>query len=180
MLYGLAKHRVFTRLALAESLVSLSAIAFFTSKSDLWSAAIASTVVLILNRGLLTPMLLCRHLEYSVGRYMTEIASRPMGVGLVTSLALVVSRATWLPGDSLIHIMAAGAVVVDGENGILVGHWADDVARGIRRFLDLTSPERQRMGRMARHRVQRYNVDHFVSAWRELYESLSIGARLAA
>src|SRR5205823_9225094 len=25
--------------------------------------------------------------------------------------------------------------VVDGENGILVGHWADDVARGIRRFL---------------------------------------------
>ena len=62
MLYGLAKHRVFTRLALAESLVSLSAVAYFTSAGDLWKAAVASTAVLTVNRGLLTPMLLCRHL----------------------------------------------------------------------------------------------------------------------
>ena len=35
MLYGLAKHQVFTQLMLAESLLSLSAIAYFTSAGDL-------------------------------------------------------------------------------------------------------------------------------------------------
>jgi len=110
ILYGLGKHKVLSMMLLLEAGLSLCAIAYFTSIGEFRGAAIGATAVLILNRGCATPVLLCRELSYPVGRYMAEVAGRPMAVMLATTALLWFSRATWLPGDGFLQIVAAGAV----------------------------------------------------------------------
>lgn len=60
----------------------------------------------------------------------------------------------------------------DGENGFLVERNAEGVVQGITRFLALSQDRRRAMGERARQDVEKYSLENFVAAWRELYKNL--------
>ena len=100
MLYGLGKHQTVSRLLLVESVLSMLLIYHFATRADLVSAAAASAALMVLNRGVVTPYLLCRQLTYPVRRYVVEIAARPLAAGLFVAAILWVCRVTWLAGKT--------------------------------------------------------------------------------
>lgn len=110
MLYAMARHRVYSWALLVESLISLALIYHFARQSNLWGAASASALVMVLNRGCLTPYLLCRYLQYPVRRYIAEIAGRPALVGVLSAAMLWICRITWLPGRNLPELALAAAI----------------------------------------------------------------------
>jgi O-antigen/teichoic acid export membrane protein len=110
MLYSMAKHRVYSWALLAESVISTALIAHFAARGDLFHAALAASIVMVVNRGGLTPFLLCRYLDYPVGRYMAEIAVRPLTLGMAVAAVLTLCRLTWLPGRTLPELVLAGAL----------------------------------------------------------------------
>ena len=110
MLYGLGKHQTVSRLLLVESALSMLLIYHFAIRADLVSAAAASAALMVLNRGVVTPYLLCRHLTYPVGRFVVEIAAHPLAAGLFVAATLWVCRVTWLAGKTGSEIGLAIAI----------------------------------------------------------------------
>jgi len=60
-----------------------------------------------------------------------------------------------------------------GENGLQIERTAESIAQAIRQFLAMSSEERRLMGARARNAVLRYGREHFVSAWRNLYDAVA-------
>lgn len=110
MLYGLARHQIYSALRMVEGVLSTACIYYFARHGDLWNGAAASACLMIVNRGLVTPVLLCRELQYSPLRYLTEIVKRPLAAGLAVTAVMWVSRVTWLPGRTLVEVGVAGAL----------------------------------------------------------------------
>jgi O-antigen/teichoic acid export membrane protein len=110
ILYALAKHRFSAWALLAESLISMALIYHYVQEEALWSAAALSSVIMFLNRGCLTPILLCRHFEYPVRRYVAAIVSRPLAVGGIVAATIWLCRMVWLPGNTLFGIALGGAL----------------------------------------------------------------------
>jgi O-antigen/teichoic acid export membrane protein len=108
MLYGMAKHQLFSWALLVESVIALVFVYHFAQRGDLVSAATTSASLMAINRGLLTPWLLCRHLRYPVIRYITETVGRPLSLGVVATAMLWLCRETWLPGTTLLQLASAG------------------------------------------------------------------------
>jgi O-antigen/teichoic acid export membrane protein len=108
MLYGLARHRVFGFLLLAEGVLSSAVVYYFAQAGSLWQAALGASVLMIVNRGLVTPYLLCQHLQYSVVRYLAEVSLRPLAAGAVAGGVMWGLKAAGLPTASLVDLALAG------------------------------------------------------------------------
>jgi O-antigen/teichoic acid export membrane protein len=127
MLYGMARHRAFSWLLLAEGLAATGLIYEFARGGDLFNAALASSLVMVVSRGFLTPYLLCRELGYPTAKYIVRIAGPPLGAGLAVAAAMWACRVTWLPGDNLGQVVLAGALgtaaflLLAGRFGVLPG-----------------------------------------------------------
>ena len=107
MLYALAKHQAYAQALLVESIVSIALLSFFIHRGDLVGAAVSTVVVQVINRGLFTPYLLCRALDYPLHRFLREILSWPLTVGVVVGSVLWLCRITWLPGATMIELGVA-------------------------------------------------------------------------
>ncbi len=110
MLYGLGRHRVFGFLLLAEGILSSALVYCFAVNGSLWHAALAASTLMILNRGLLTPYLLCLHLQYSVVRYLFEVSVRPLAAGLTAGFVMWGLKTAGLPVISLMDVAIAGVL----------------------------------------------------------------------
>jgi O-antigen/teichoic acid export membrane protein len=110
VLYSLAKHRVLAWSLLAESIITISLVFHFASRGDLWHAALSAAILSLLNRGLMTPFLLCRQLEYPLWRYIGQILFRPISAGAMAAAVLWLLRRTWLPGENYLELGAAGVI----------------------------------------------------------------------
>jgi len=122
MLYGLAKHRLFSWILLGESIVSLALIYYFVQHANLLQAAVASAIIMTLNRGGITPFLLCRQLEYPFVPYLRQVAIRPIAAGVLVAAAVWICRETWLPGRSYVELGLAGVVTVVAY-ALAAGRW---------------------------------------------------------
>ena len=107
MLYGLARHQAFSVLLVCEAVISSALVFYFARSGSVWLAAIACAAAMILNRGLLTPWLLCRYLRYPLARYLTAVIVPPVTAGLLTGLVMMICHSTWLPGRTYPHIGVA-------------------------------------------------------------------------
>jgi hypothetical protein len=94
-----------------------------------------TSVLMVVDRGIFTPWLLCRHLDFGFGLYMRTIYLRPLLAVLpVVGFAYGLKSAA-LPGDNLWQVLAAGAAIaavyypiafffcVDGQHRPLVLRW---------------------------------------------------------
>jgi O-antigen/teichoic acid export membrane protein len=155
MLYGMARHRGFSWLLLVEGIAATVLIYWFARRGDLFSAALASSIVMVFNRGLLTPYLLCRQLDYPTGKYIMRIAGPPLAAGLAVAAAMWACRLTWLPGNSLSQIALAGMLssvgflLLAGRFGVLPGDRAGVLSLVRKRAPYLESATRRWFGEPA-------------------------------
>ena len=82
ILFGMAKHAAYARSLLVECVLLIVALWVTVPRYGILGAAWATATLMILNRGMLTPYLLCRNLNFSWLRYMTGIYFRPASCGI--------------------------------------------------------------------------------------------------
>ncbi|MEO8464694.1 MAG: oligosaccharide flippase family protein [Gammaproteobacteria bacterium] len=112
ILFGIAKHRLYSLLLLTEALLAIAGIYYFASRSNLVGATATCSVLMILNRGIATPWLLCRATRFPFFRFLYAIYARPMGVGIPILVGMVVLQKTLLPGTTILQLVIAGIATV--------------------------------------------------------------------
>ena len=135
ILYGMAKHRWFARGMLAEGLALIAALWFIVPRYGILGAAWAASILMLVDRGIFTPWLLCHHLRYSFGQYLVAIYTRPVLTAAPVALFAWWLKTSLLPGNTLIQVLAAGTAIalpyyagayftcLDGDHRNLVKEW---------------------------------------------------------
>ena len=70
------------------------------------------------------------------------------------------------------HLYGVEDLLRDGDNGFLIETSVEGVRGGLERLLALSQPARHAMGQRARLAASRCSLEHFVDAWRALYQRL--------
>lgn len=110
ILYGLAKHAQYARGLLAESLAGLALLWLLVPRFELLGAAWVTALLMILNRGLLLPWILCRALETGWTRFMGQVLIRPLA-GLAPAWAAGWALRRLLPGETWGQLLTAGILL---------------------------------------------------------------------
>jgi O-antigen/teichoic acid export membrane protein len=110
-LFGLGKHRGFAYGLLIEGLLGASGIALVLPTYGLLGAVAVSTVLLLANRGLWAPWLVCRHTRTPFFWYMREIYLRPIVTAAPVLLGASLLRLSVLPGTSWPELATAAASI---------------------------------------------------------------------
>jgi O-antigen/teichoic acid export membrane protein len=111
ILYGMAKHRWFARGMLAEGVALIAALWFIVPRYGILGAAWAASLLMLADRGIFTPWLLCRYLHHSYGRYMLSIYTRPLLTAAPVLLFAYWLKTRLIPGSNLVQVLAAAALI---------------------------------------------------------------------
>jgi O-antigen/teichoic acid export membrane protein len=110
ILYGLARHALYARGLLAEGITSLALLWLVVPRFELLGAAWITAALMILNRGLFLPWILCRALGTGWTRFMGQVLIRPLA-GLAPALAAGWVLRRVLPGETWGQLLAAGVLL---------------------------------------------------------------------
>jgi len=111
ILYGLARHPGYARALLAEAILNIAALFVVIPRYGILGAAWVTSALMILNRGLYTPRLVCHDLKASYWVYMRSIYTRPIAAA-VPVLGLVFGLKLQLPGQNWFELIAASALTI--------------------------------------------------------------------
>ncbi len=111
ILYGMARHRWLARGMLAEGLLLIAALWFLVPRYGILGAAWAVSLLMLVDRGLFAPWLLCHYLHRGYLRYLLSIYVRPFLTAAPVALLAVWLKRGILPGNSLIQVLAAAAAL---------------------------------------------------------------------
>ncbi|HWR52055.1 MAG TPA: oligosaccharide flippase family protein [Bryobacteraceae bacterium] len=109
LLFGLGRHKRYTRALLVEGIALVAGLWFLTPRFGIAGAAWISAILMIIVRGLYTPWLVCRELRFSYAAYMHSIYTRPLLAAVPVFAAALWMERTLLPGRSLLQVLAAAA-----------------------------------------------------------------------
>lgn len=112
ILYGMAKHGPFAISLLAESALSLIGMALVLPHYGIFGAACVCAGLTIINRGFITPFLVCRALPYNYLHYMGSIYLRPLLCGAPVIGLAILFRFSLLPGQTVVQLIVAGGVLI--------------------------------------------------------------------
>ena len=112
MLFGIAKHGPFAVSVVVESILTLIGMAIVLPHYGIVGGAIVAASLMFINRGLITPFIVCRSLPYSYFRYMGSIYFRPLLCAVPVYGLAVWLRSSWLPGQTIIQLVLAGLAVI--------------------------------------------------------------------
>lgn len=111
ILYGMAKHRFYARGLLAEGIALVASLYFVLPRYGIFGAACMVSALMLLDRGIFTPWLLCQYLELDYARYLRSIFARPLIIAApLAALAFWLKR-TVLPGANLPQVLAAATLI---------------------------------------------------------------------
>jgi O-antigen/teichoic acid export membrane protein len=110
ILFGLARHGGFARGLLVEAVLNVALLLVVIPRYGILGAAWVSSGLRVLVRGLYTPWLLCRCLNYSFRAYMLEIYGRPLLTALPV-LALGYALKRQVPGNAWGEVLAVSAAI---------------------------------------------------------------------
>lgn len=111
ILFGLARHKNYTRALLAEGLALSAGLYFIVPRYGILGAAWLASLLMIAVRGLLTPWLVCRDLGFSYREYMRSIYLRPALIAIPLLAAAWWARQSVLPGATLVQVLVAAASI---------------------------------------------------------------------
>jgi len=110
LLFGVNAHGGYARGLVFEAIFYVAALAWAVPRYGIWGAAWVSAISMLMVRGIYTPWLVSRALDFSFFTYMAGIYVRPLLVGLpVVALAALLKR-TVLPGRNLPELILAGSI----------------------------------------------------------------------
>jgi O-antigen/teichoic acid export membrane protein len=100
ILFGIGRHQAYSRFLLTEAILSFIGLIIVLPRLGLLGAAWLTNILMALNRGLISCLLLCRELHISFWRYAARIYTRPGLLGAAGFVLLVFLKRTVLPGKS--------------------------------------------------------------------------------
>jgi len=111
ILFGLAKHDNYAKALIAEGALALGAMIVLLPRYGIFGAACAAAGFAVLNRAIVTPILLCRFMDYSLTRYLGQIYAIPLLIGVP-----MFGYAFWLslhgiPGKNWFQLIGALALI---------------------------------------------------------------------
>jgi O-antigen/teichoic acid export membrane protein len=110
LLFGVNRHGGYARGLVFEAMFYIAALAWAVPRYGIWGAAWVSAISMLAVRGIYTPWLVSRALDYSFISYMSGIYVRPLLVGVpVVALAMLLKQ-TVLPGRNIPELIVAGAI----------------------------------------------------------------------
>ena len=112
MLFGMAKQAPFAVSVIIESILALVGMAFVLPRYGILGGACVSASLMVANRGLITPYIVCRELPYSYFRYMGSIYVRPLLCGLPLAGLAFWMRSSWLPGQTVLQLVFAAVLII--------------------------------------------------------------------
>ena len=110
LLFGVNRHGGYARGLIVEAVAYIAALAWAVPRFGIWGAAWVSAILMIAVRGIYTPWLVSRALEFSFISYMNGIYARPLLVGVPVVAFAEMMKLTALPGRTLPELILAGAL----------------------------------------------------------------------
>ncbi len=108
LLYGVGRHGGYARGLVVEAVLYVAALVWVVPRHGILGAAWVSAVLMIAVRGIYTPWLVSRALDYSFLAYMRRIYVRPLAAGAPAAAVAWALRVSWLPGATWAQLFAAG------------------------------------------------------------------------
>ncbi len=110
LLFGVNRHGGYARGLVVESVLYIAALAWVIPRYGIWGAAWTSAILMLAVRGLYTPWLVARALDFSFFSYMSGIYVRPLLVGVPVLALAKLLKQTILPGRNLMELILAGGI----------------------------------------------------------------------
>ena len=106
MLFGLGKQRGYAFAMIGELAFTTAATCLVLPRYGVMGAAVVSSAGMVVSRGLITPLLLTRHLKSSYGRFMFSVLAPPILTSLPVWALLIALRRVGITGRSVAELAA--------------------------------------------------------------------------
>jgi len=110
LLYGVGHHGGYARGLVVEAVAYVAALAFVVPRYGVVGAAWTTAALMIAVRGIYTPWLVSRALDYSWLSYMAGIYVRPLLAAMPAAALTWALKSSWLPGRTWPELIAAGCI----------------------------------------------------------------------
>jgi O-antigen/teichoic acid export membrane protein len=111
ILYGLGKHQGYAYSLMVEAALCLAGLSWAIPNYGILGAAWVTSMLILLNRGLVTSWLVCRAIHYNVWSYLRGIYVLPMAVAIPVLLMSFWVKRHWIPGNNLVQVLGGGALL---------------------------------------------------------------------
>ncbi|MGA7412295.1 MAG: oligosaccharide flippase family protein [Bryobacteraceae bacterium] len=112
ILFGLGRHQTYSKMLLAEAILTIIGMILVLPRFGLLGAAWVSNGLMALNRGGVACLLICRELGVSAWRYALRIYTAPCTIGVATFALLFWLKRHGLPGRNWHEIVEAGVLMI--------------------------------------------------------------------
>jgi len=112
ILFGMGRHKIYSRTLLAEALVTACGMWFVLPRFGLWGGTILAGSAMIANRSITVCILVSRELKISAARYAAQIYLAPLSIATGVTVFLYAIKKTWLPGRNWGQIALASVLML--------------------------------------------------------------------
>lgn len=112
ILFGMGKHKNYSRTLLVEALVTAGGMAFVLPRYGLYGGAILASCTMVANRTIAACILVSRELKISAVRYAGQIYLAPISITAAVTIFLFWLKKAWLPGHTWGEISLASALML--------------------------------------------------------------------
>jgi len=108
ILFGLGAQRGYAITLVAELAVNIVATILVLRPYGIMGAAVVTSLLMLIARGIVTPWLLCQHLQFSFWQYMFRILAKPILVSAPLWAVLIALRHAGITGRSVPELALLG------------------------------------------------------------------------
>ena len=112
ILFGMGRHKTYSRCLLAEALVTAGGMAFVLPRFGLYGGAVLAAGAMIVNRAIVVSFLVCHELKTNVLTYVAKIYLPPVAIASAATALLYWIKRTWIPGRTWAQIVSAGVLMM--------------------------------------------------------------------
>ncbi len=112
ILFGMGRHKTYSRCLLAEALFTAGGMAFVLPRYGLYGGAILAASAMVVNRTIIAGILVCRELKIGVIGYAAKIYALPVAIATGVTVFLYWIKRLWIPGRSWGQISLAAALML--------------------------------------------------------------------
>jgi O-antigen/teichoic acid export membrane protein len=111
LLYGINRHGAYARAVIVEAVLNVIGMVLVIPRYGIIGAAVVASSLMLLVRGIYTPLIVSRSLNFSFFEYMRRIYIRPILTGLpIASMAWALKMRV-LPGRTWLDLFAAALLI---------------------------------------------------------------------
>jgi O-antigen/teichoic acid export membrane protein len=111
LLYGISRHGAYARGVIVEAVLNVIGMVLVIPRYGIIGAAVVSSGLMLLVRGIYTPLIVSRSLNFSFSEYMRRIYFRPILTAVPVAAMAWFLKGHWLPGRTWFHLLAAASSI---------------------------------------------------------------------